>query len=514
MYYDARSGVNPNLAIWLERHAALRPGQAAIRYWAAGDEAEDWSYAALQRAAVSFARYLTESGIRAGDRVAFLDLNDARFAVVMFAAARIGAVFVPLNFRLAIDEIVEIVNDCEAGALVYGDQFEETRKAVQERSPCRVFLRSGRGQDDELGSVFMRGGLEEPAQTLKWDDCAWLLYTSGSTGRPKGVMLSHGNIFWNTLNVILAQGGLATDKVLISAPLFHAAPVSTFMESFLRGATIHLERSFDAARMLRRIQTECIAVVAGVPAMYKLMAEHPSYDDTDLSSLRALVVGGAPVHEALIRRYRARGVSVIHRYGLTEATVLVSVLPYTAPEAKHVTAGIAPLFSDFRIVDEGGGEVPAGMRGEIEVRGPNVMQGYWKREHETAQALRDGWLRTGDLGQVDEDGYLAVTGRSKDMIISGGENIHAVEVEARLQDAPGVLEAAVIGVPDEKWGETVCAILSLKPGAAVTEADVLGHLDGRLARYKLPRKFVFLDALPKNGAGKIDKRMLRATYAT
>lgn len=513
MYRDSSLGVNPNIAIWLERHAILRPGHTAIQYWVKGDETESWTYGALQQAVTSCALYFMEIGIKAGDRIAFLDFNDARFAVVMFAAARIGAIFVPLNFRLAVDEIVEIMNDCEAGILIYGDQFEEVREAVGRHTNCGLFLRSARRPDDELKPIFMRQKGAVPVFASGCDDCAWLLYTSGSTGRPKGVMLSYGNLFWNTLNVILAQGGLATDKVLIAAPLFHAAPVSTFMESFLRGVTIHLERSFDAASMLQRIQTERIAVVAGVPAMYKLMADHASFQAADLSSLRAVVVGGAPVHRTLIELYRSRGVSVIHRYGLTEATVLVSVLPYTAAASKHASAGIAPLFSEFRIAGLDGEEAEHGTCGEIEVRGPNVMRGYWKKSRETREAIRDGWLRTGDLGQVDEEGYLTVTGRSKDMIISGGENIHAGEVEARLQDAPGILEAAVIGVPDDKWGESVCAILSAKSGVVLTEEEILRHLDGRLARYKLPKKIIFVDAMPKNGAGKIDKRKLRSIYA-
>jgi fatty-acyl-CoA synthase len=327
-------------------------------------------------------------------------------------------------------------------------------------------------------------------------------------------MLSHGNIFWNTLNIILIQGGFATDRVLISAPLFHAAPVATFMDCFLRGALIHLERSFDAERVLRRIVEEKITVAAGVPAMYKLMAAHGSFDSTDLSTLRAIIVGGAPVPEALIEMYRRREVAVIHRYGLTEASVLVAALSPTAPSSKQMTTGLSPLFSEFRIRGEDGAMAAPGSIGEIEARGPNIMQGYWQREQETRAVIRDGWLQTGDLGNVDEDGYLTVAGRSKDMIITGGENVYATEVEARLVENPAILEAAVIGVPDPKWGETVCAIVSRKPGFSISDEDVLGHLQGRLARYKQPRKLIFVNAIPKNGAGKIDKLRLRREYGS
>jgi fatty-acyl-CoA synthase len=507
--------VNPNLGLWLERRAALQPNQEAIIYWRSADVAERWTYRRLQECATSLAASMLRMGVRAGDRVAFLDYNDARFAVVMFAAARIGAIFVPLNFRLSAPEIVSTVNDCDARLLIYGDELESIKEAVVTGCQCKLFVRSGREANDEFdGLASTADPVQIPLKECEWDETAWLLYTSGSTGQPKGVMLSHGNIFWNTLNIVLVQGGFATDRVLISAPLFHAAPVATFMDSFLRGALIHLERSFDAERVLRRLAEEKITAVAGVPAMYKLMAAHASFEKTDLTVLRAIIVGGAPVPEALIEIYRRREVAVVHRYGLTEASVLVAALSPTAPPSKQMTTGLSPLFSEFRIRGEDGGVAAPGTIGEIEARGPNIMQGYWKREPETRAAIRDGWLQTGDLGRMDEDGYLSVVGRSKDMIITGGENVYATEVEARLVENPGILEAGVIGIPDPKWGETVCAIVSRKPGQSFTEEQVLAHLQGRLARYKQPRKIIFVEALPKNGAGKIDKLRLRREYGS
>lgn len=505
--------VNPNLALWLERRAVLQPKQEGIVYWHGAAAAERWTYRRLQDCANSLAASMLRLGVRAGDRVAFLDFNDARFAVVMFAAARMGAIFVPLNFRLSAPEIVNTVNDCDARLLIYGDEFESIKETVATGCQCSLFVRSSRDENDEFGAIVSNGDpTDVPMKACEWDETAWLLYTSGSTGQPKGVMLSHGNIFWNTINIILVQGGFATDRVLISAPLFHAAPVATFMDCFLRGAAIHLERSFDAERVLRRIVEEKITVAAGVPAMYKLMAAHSSFETSDLSALRAIIVGGAPVPEALIEQYLRRNVAVVHRYGLTEASVLVAALSPDAPPGKQMTTGLPPLFSEFRIRTENGSVANPGTIGEIEARGPNIMQGYWKREPETQAAIRDGWLQTGDLGSVDEDGYLSVAGRSKDMIISGGENVYATEVEARLVENPAILEAAVIGIPDPKWGETVCAIVSRKPGYSLNDADVLAHLQGRLARYKQPRKVIFIDALPKNGAGKIDKLRLRREY--
>jgi len=503
--------VNPSSAFWLARRAVLSPDREALVYWRGDGVAERWTYRRLDAAARALAAWMRRRGIRPGDRVAFLDLNDVRFAVTMFAAARLGAIFVPLNFRLSEAEIVDTLRDCDARLLVYGAAYGAARQAAERGCGCANYLLSSRDAGDEFAAAAAEPA-DVPLHDAGWDEPAWLLYTSGSTGRPKGVMLSHGNIFWNTINIVLIQGGFADDRVLISAPLFHAAPIATFMESFLRGALIHLEQSFDAERLLGRIAGEGIRVIAGVPAMYRLMAAHPAFDAADLSTLRAVIVGGAPVPEALIAQYRRRGVAVIQRYGLTEAAPLVTALPPGSPPDKQTTAGLPALFGDLRLRGAGGGIAAPGEIGEIEACGPNIMQGYWNREAETREVLVDGWLRTGDLGRLDADGYLTVVGRSKDMIISGGENVYAAEVEARLAENPVVLESAVIGVPDEKWGEAVCAIVSLQPGRQATAEDVLAHLQGRLARYKQPKRVVFVPALPKNGSGKIDKLQLRRTY--
>ncbi len=512
---NVSKAVNPNIAFWLERRAVLQPQRESLVYWHDVDTVERWTYRQLNQAAMRVAQWMSRKGVRAGDRVAFLDFNDVRYVIVMFAVARIGAVFVPLNFRLSKAEIVSTMNDCQAQLMIYGEGFETIAKAVGEQTSCQRFIRSSRDTADEFGTIaHAKVSCSVPLHVAQWDDPAWLLYTSGSTGQPKGVVLSHGNIFWNTINIILIQGGFATDKVLISAPLFHAAPVATFMDSFLRGAVIHLERSFDAGQLLKRIANEDVQVVAGVPAMYKLMAAHESFESTDLSRLRAVVVGGAPVPEELTRQYRSRGVAVIQRYGLTEAAPLVTALPAGAPADKQMTAGLPAMFGDLRLRGEGGLVDQPGQIGEIETIGPNIMQGYWMRDRETQEVLpEDGWLRTGDLGTIDGDGYLTVVGRKKDMIITGGENVYAAEVEARLVENPMILESAVFGIADPKWGETVCAVISLKPGCMASEDDVIDHLQGRLARYKQPRRVIFVDMLPKNGSGKIDKLTLKRQYA-
>ncbi len=504
-----------NLAGWLHKRARMAPDTCGLVYWHTPDTAERWTYGALEREVMALAAWMHAQGVKPGDRIAFLDFNDARFAITLFAAAHLGALFVPLNFRLSVPEFIDTLNDCEAALLIVGSSFAAHLPAFRQACRCPRYLLSDREGDDAFARACATPALPPapPMSEVGWDDTAWLLYTSGSTGRPKGVMLTHGNVFWNTLNTILAQGGLQTDRVLVSAPLFHAAPVSTFMESFLRGAQLHLERSFDADRLLRRIADERIAIVAGVPSMYTMMAASPIFDTTNLASLRAVIIGGAPLPQALIARYNARGIKVIQRYGLTEAAPLVSALAPSSPEEKGMTAGHAPIFSDVKIVDAHGQAMPPDSIGEITMRGANVMAGYWRKPAETAAVLKQGWLSTGDLGAMDEEGYLTIHGRSKDMIISGGENVYAVEVEARLAENPCVLESAVIGVPDPKWGEAVCAIICLRPGLTSDAHSVLADLQGRLARYKQPRTVIFLPALPKNGAGKIDKLALRQRYA-
>ena len=504
-----------NLAAWVHKRAAMAPDGCALVYWHTPEAAERWGYGALSDAVAGLAAWMTAQGIARGDRVAYLDFNDARFAITMFAAAHIGAVFVPLNFRLSVPEFIDTLNDCDASLLIAGPTFIPHIAQFRQACRCPRYLVSDRAGEDAFSAACTAGEGSPAAAMVEvgWDETAWLLYTSGSTGRPKGVMLTHGNVFWNTINTILGQGGLQTDRVLVSAPLFHAAPVSTFMESFLRGAQLHLERTFDADRLLQRIADERIAIMAGVPSMYTMMASRPAFDVVDLTNLRAVIIGGAPVPQALIARYNTRGVKVIQRYGLTEAAPLVCALAPSSPEEKRMTAGHAPIFSEVRIVGEQGQALPPSTIGEIRMRGPNVMAGYWQKPEDTAAALQAGWLCTGDLGAMDEHGYITIHGRSKDMIISGGENVYAVEVEARLAENPCVLESAVIGVPDPKWGEAVCAIVCLRDGQNGDAQSLLADLEGRLARYKQPRRFIFLPVLPKNGAGKIDKLSLKRRYA-
>ena len=504
-----------NPAYWLQNRARLQPDVDCIVFWLDEETSEHWTYQALLNASIALASEMLSRGLKAGDRVAYMDFNDVRYAITMFAMARIGAIFVPINFRLSPAEVLSQVRDCEPSVFIYGGDFLAIRDSLAAECSNIFLIESNRHQADLFGEFVNNTSVVElPIYKSPADYPAWLMYTSGSTGHPKAVIHTYSNLFWNTINMVLLQGGFASDRVLISAPLFHVAPASTFMDAFLRGACTHLERSFDAVKILNRVQQQKITLVAGVPAMYKMMAAAPNFSSVDLSSLRAILVGGAPVPEALIAMYHERDVAVIHRYGLTEVTSLATALSPTAPASKQMTAGLPPLFSELRITNSDGSIVGTGEIGQIEIKGPHVTPGYWNNEQETSAVIQNGWFRTGDLGRCDAEHYLSVAGRIKDMIISGGENIYSAEVEARLVENPSILEAAVIGVPDPKWGEVVCAVLSIKPNHSTSMPEILEGLNGRLARYKQPRLIYFKDSLPKNGAGKVDKLALRREFSS
>jgi fatty-acyl-CoA synthase len=334
------------------------------------------------------------------------------------------------------------------------------------------------------------------------DDTAVLLYTSGTTGRPKAARLSHANLTWNALNV-LVDVDLARDEVcLLSAPLFHAAALGmTCLPVLLKGGTLVLEETFDVERTLDLVPAEGVTVMFGVPTMFATLARSPRFATTDLSSVRYLLCGGAPVPPSLLETYAARGLTFLQGYGMTEAAPGVLLLDREHAREKTGTAGRPHFFTDVRLDD----------RGEVLVRGPNVVDGYWRRPEESTAAFDDeGWFRSGDVATVDDDGFHRIVDRVKDLYISGGENVSPAEVEGVLTGHPDVVDAAVIGVPDERWGETGHAWVVLAAGSTTTPADVLAFLDGRLARFKHPRAVDVVDALPRNPTGKLDKGALRA----
>jgi len=502
--------MDSGLGYWLTRRAAITPTRTALVF-----EGESWDYAEFNRRANRLAHALRALGVSHGDRVAYLDLNHPDFFLTLFAAAKLGAIFVPLNFRLTPPELAFIIADAGVHTLVHDEAFAAVVDEIRDRIPCRELVcRSERPGVRRLDDLLRDQRDDDLDNQVATDEVAVIMYTSGTTGRPKGAMLTHANLLWNNINAGLAFDISVDDITLVCAPLFHIGGLNvTPLIAFMKGAEVVLMRSFDPGGVLDLIPRHRVSTMFGVPAMFLFVSQHPGFAAADLSSVRFLLCGGAPVPEALIRLYGARGLTFAQGYGLTETAPFVTLVPIDRALDKIGSAGLPPFFTDVRLVDDDGREVAIGERGEVVVRGPNVMKGYWNRPEATAEAIRNGWFHTGDIGTRDAEGFFYIVDRKKDMIISGGENVYPAEVEDCLYQHPGIAEAAVIGLPDSRWGEVVLAIVVIKPGTSVTEQEVLEHTRGRLARYKQPRRVEFVEALPRNPAGKVLKFELRERFA-
>ncbi|MFC4529676.1 acyl-CoA synthetase [Sphaerisporangium dianthi] len=494
---------NQGLGSWPARRARMTPDRVALRH-----DGHAWSYGELRERVDRLAHALRGMGVRHGDRVAYLGANHPAFVETLFAAGAAGAIFVPLNTRLTVPELSYIAADAGPAVLVCGPGFEESGAALPVERRVTV------AEDYE---ALLAAADPTPAdEPVGLDDPCLILYTSGTTGRPKGATLSHGNLAWNTFN-LLVDVELAHDEVaLISAPLFHiAALAQTLVPTVLKGGTSILVPSFDVDQTFDLVERERVTVMFGVPAMFAFLAQSPRWEGSDLSSVRHLLCGGAPVPEPLIRTYQERGLTFLQGYGMTETSPGALFLAAEQSVRKAGTAGVPCFFSDVRLVRADGEDAAPGEPGEVVVRGPNVMTGYWRRPEDTAAVVSpDGWFRSGDVAVADEDGYIRIVDRVKDMIISGGENIYPAEVEGVLYGHPAVAECAVIGVPDDRWGEVGKALVVLRPGAGAGAGDLLAHLAGRLARYKIPKHVEFVPALPRNGAGKVVKARLRSLYGS
>ncbi len=489
---------------WPARRARMTPDKTAV----VADEVR-YSYAEVHRRVTVIARALRDLGISPGDRVAFLGRNVPELPLVLFAAGTIGAVFVPLNFRLAPAELRAIVGDCEPRALIWEPGLAETVTALRE---C-----DGIGVRHWIPAEGLprEGPAAEPDEPITLEDVCMIQYTSGTSGRPKGVLLSHSNIAWNCYNMLIDVDVTSDEVSLISAPMFHTAALNQlFLPTFLKGGTAVLMSSFDVARAFRLIEDLKVTWMFGVPAMFAAMARATEWDDADLSSVRVLMCGGAPVPEPLIRTYQARGLTFAQGYGLTETSPGATFLRAGESVRKAGSVGTPCFFTGVRVIGPDGSDVAPGETGEVYVSGPNVTSGYWGQPP-LGGPPHDGWLASGDAATVDDEGYLYISGRIKDMFISGGENVYPAEVEQAILEHPAVAECAVIAVPDERWGEVGRAVIVPRRDTAVPPpAEIRDFLHGRLAGYKIPGSVVFTDALPRNATGKLVKSHLIDLYGT
>ena len=507
-----RASHEPNLAYGMLRRAELDPERIALIF-----EDEEISYAQLGDRVRRQAALLKSAGVCAGDRVAYLGFNHPAFFETLFAANTLGAIFVPLNFRLTAEELTFIINDAGVHTLVCDDALQGV---VQPAIPdlcsrnyfsCESEAENWRHLDSE------RAAMEPVTGVASADDhdICLIMYTSGTTGLPKGAMLTHGNILWNNINAMMAFGGSRDDVILTAAPVFHIAGLNVMtLNSFQLGSTVALLRSFDPGQVLVDFERYKVTHMFGAPAMFLFMSQQPQFTETDLTTIKALICGGAPVPVPLIELYGERDVSFCQAYGLTETAPFACGLSPEHAVSKLGSAGQAPLFTEVRIVDEDNKLVVAEERGEICIRGPNIMKGYWNRPEATAEAIDEmGWFHSGDIGYMDEEGFVFICDRLKDMVISGGENVYPAEVESVLYKHDAIAEVAVIGLADEKWGEAVTAVVALNEGQELTLEGLREFATDHLARYKIPLRLHIVDALPRNPAGKVLKFVLKEQLA-
>jgi fatty-acyl-CoA synthase len=467
---------------WLRDRARNTPDRVAIDY-----DGRLVTYAELDEGSDAFAAAFAAAGLDRGDRVATLTGNTPEHVEVLFACAKSGLMLLPLSWRLTAAELRYQLEDAEPSLLLVEDEYRDLAEAT--RPGWQRLERP-------------RPGVKHPNVSVGADDGLLLIYTSGTTGKPKGAVLSHANCFWTNLGFDLMTGVHGDDVVLQILPQFHVGGWNVHpLLAIWKGARIVLERQFDAERTLRLIEEKRVTTMMGVPQIYLVLAQHPSFGATDLSSLERAVVGGAPMPEALLGTWAARGCAIVQGYGLTEAAPNVLCLPPEDAVRKLGYAGKPYPFVEVRLsVEE-----------ELQVRGPNVFGGYWRNPEATAQVFTDdGWLRTGDVAECDGEGFFRIKGRLKDMYISGGENVYPAEVEAVLHEHPRVADAAVVGVPHDRWGEVGLAFVVAD---GVTDEELIGFCAERLARFKVPRSISFVAEIPRNSLGKIEKQALTAGVA-
>jgi len=511
-----------NIGSLLTKSARTFPDNSAISYGS-----RRFTYAQFNSRANRLANALHRSGIKRGDNVALLQYNYPEMLESMFACFKAGYGAVPINWRLHPKEFSFIIDHSDSRAVILSPEFNESIIDIRERIPGAVHLVSLSGGDGGLldyEDLISTESDHFTDITVRPDDLAWLFYTSGTTGMPKGAMLTHGNLLAMTMNFYadICPGFGPDDVVLHAAPLSHGSGCYALPNIGKAAANIILEsKTFDPDLVFKTIEKHRVTNMFAAPTMIKLLVESPAAGRYDHSSLRAVSYGGAPMLvEDLKAAMKKLGPCLVQLFGQAESPMTITYLPHrdhvpdgTPLKVKRLaSAGFPRTDVEVKIFDSEDNELPPGETGEIVTRSDLVMKGYWRNPDATAGTLRNGWLHTGDVGYMDENGYLFIMDRSKDMIISGGENIYPREIEEVLIRHGGVREVAVIGVPDPKWGEAIKAVISLKEGEIVTDTELIAFCRDHLASYKKPKSVEFVDELPKNNYGKILKRELRARY--
>lgn len=512
---------------FIRKHAFTRPDHCAMRF-----EGRDISWSQMQRRCHAIAAQLVTLGVQPGDRVAYLGLNSHWIVEMYLIPSLIGAISLPLNYRLSVAEMCGIIADGTPQILIVDRHFKPQACDLMAQCPSlhTLILADWDAPDSDLpdGTLHYEtlitaappvadDAFDDRASAS--DDTMILFYTSGTTGQPKGVMLSHSNFLINAAGSGHLYGYRSDDVLLLSGPLFHLGTGSRVFTAVTYGTTMVIQPKFEVEDTMQMIEAHKITTMTMVPTMLNMVMNHPRFSAFDFSSIRVLTYGASPMPLKLMERALEAipGITFCQGYGLTETSPVLSVLeacdhvPGNPMIGKLSTVGRPVIYADLRIVDADDNPVPPGTPGEIVVRGPQVMNGYWNRPDETAHAMRGGFFHTGDAGVLDTDGYLTLVGRTKEMIISGGENVYPIETENALTQHAAVAQSAVIGLPHDKWGEAVHAVVALHPGQSVTEADLIAFCRDRIAHYKAPRGITFWDGpLPLSATNKIDKATIKA----
>lgn len=495
---------NEGLGSWPARRARKTPERTALVY---NDRAS--TFAEVDRAVRGVATGLQELGIGKGARVAFLGANSPAFVEVLFACGALGSIFVPVNTRLSALEIDYILRDSGADVVIVDEAF---RDKLGSASP-RLVIVNGPTGNDHFTELHDRIETAEAfaLADVSLDDPCLILYTSGTTGRPKGAVLTHGNLTWNSINMVVDNDVVSDDVNLVVAPLFHVSALSNnLLPAFMKGAAVVLMAKFDAGEVLALVEKWGITYLHGVPTIYESLAAHPAFEETDLSSVKRAGCGGSPIGADTIATYQRRGIRFTQGYGMTETGPGVLYLSADRASDKLGAVGVPHFFVDCEVRDENGEPVGPGGRGEIVVRSRSVMREYWNNPAATRSAFdEDGFFRSGDVARIDDDGYLYIVDRIKDMVISGGENIYPSEIETIIGAHPDVLGCAVVGVPDDRWGEVCHLVVERRPGGEVTADELVDLVRMKLASFKVPKYVSFVEHLPRTSTGKIVKSRLR-----
>ncbi|MCM3691515.1 acyl-CoA synthetase [Neobacillus niacini] len=487
---------------WLENRARLSPNKKAI---IDEDKNKSWTFEAVNKRSSSVAGWLKSQGVKKGDRVALLSPNDISYFDLLFACGKIGAIFVPLNWRLSEQELNEILLDCSPSLLGIHHKFENMYTSLQAVVPCSFYV--GESKYEETATLFDSSTHLEP---ISEQDPFAIIYTGGTTGKPKGVVLSHQSIQWNAINTILSWNLSEEDVTINYMPMFHTGGLNALsLPILMTGGTVVIGDQYTGQKVVHSIQRYNCTIILLVPTMYHLLIQTEEFQRSEFPSMKVFLSGAAPCPFHVYEAFQKKGLAFKEGYGLTEAGPNNFFIDPEEAQVKRGSVGRPMLFNAIKLEKEDGQEAAVNEVGELLIKGKHSFSHYWNNKLATQEIKLEGWIHTGDLAKKDEDGFHYIVGRKKDMIITGGENVYPLEIEHWLASHPEVDEVAVIGLPDEKWGELVAAFIVRKHPQPLDEQELKDYCERKLGRYKIPKKFISLNELPKTHVGKIDKKKLK-----